>query len=134
MSQVVGHRGYPTVQLWKDRTRKLRTVHQLMMESFVGPRQQGIEVDHIDGNKLNNSLNNLEYVSKRENLRRRDALGLTHRGERTGGSKLKDSNITEILSLRYKGESYSSIAKKLGVSTTAIFNAAKGRTWRHVER
>ena len=133
MAHVVGKRGYPVVQLWgANKERKIRTVHQLMAESFFGPRPEGFEIDHKDGVKTNNLLPNLEYVSKRENLRRRDALGLGHRGERTGNSVLKDSDISEIFRLRSEGLSYSQIAAKIGSCPATIFNVVKGKTWTHV--
>lgn len=133
MSTVIGKRGYPVVRLWGlDKKVKFRTVHQLMAESFFGPRPEGFEVDHKDGVKTNNFLSNLEYVSKRENLRRRDALGLTHRGERTGNSVLKDSDIPEIFRLREQGLSYSQIAIRIGACQATIHNVVKGKTWTHV--
>jgi hypothetical protein len=43
----------------------------LVMEAFVGPRPKGFETDHVNGNKADNRLCNLEYVTKKENLRRK---------------------------------------------------------------
>lgn len=43
-------------------------VHRLVMELFKGPSD--LTVDHIDGNKRNNRLDNLEYVTNEENIRR----------------------------------------------------------------
>jgi hypothetical protein len=110
----------------------MRNVHQLMAESFLGPRADGYEIDHIDGIKTHNLLTNIEYVPKRENLRRRDDLGLGHRGERTGNAVLKNENIPEILQLRSDGWSYARIASRLGVSVVTVFNVVKGKTWSHV--
>lgn len=49
-------------------------VHRLIMEAFRG--KSDLTVDHIDGNKLNNSLDNLEYVTRQENLTRSWKIGL----------------------------------------------------------
>jgi HNH endonuclease/NUMOD4 motif len=48
-----------------------RLVHQLVMEAFVGPRPEGLEVRHLDGHHRNNQLANLEYGTHAENMRDR---------------------------------------------------------------
>ena len=45
-------------------------VHHLVAEAFIGPRPEGLTIDHIDNNKLNNHYSNLEYVTLQENLHR----------------------------------------------------------------
>lgn len=63
--------GYLSVCLRKEGTRKTYTVHRLIMRTFIGEPPEGKnEVDHIDGNRENNRLDNLEYVSKQENYMR----------------------------------------------------------------
>ncbi len=42
-------------------------VHVLMMKTFIGPRPEGLVINHLDGNKHNNLLNNLEYCTNLEN-------------------------------------------------------------------
>lgn len=44
------------------------TIHELVMLAFVGPRPNGMEIDHIDRNKNNNRLENLRYVTHKENM------------------------------------------------------------------
>lgn len=48
---------------------KTRTVHSLVAEAFLGPRPYGYDIDHIDGNKLNNNASNLRYVTHEDNMK-----------------------------------------------------------------
>ena len=67
---TAGSSGY-----WLVRTNgKNMLAHRLIMEVFNGKSE--LTVDHIDGNKLNNSLDNLEYVTREENMRRSWKIGL----------------------------------------------------------
>lgn len=62
-------RGYPTVGLYKDDKRKMRTIHQLVAESFLNhiPCGYKLVINHIDFNKNNNKLENLEITTQRDN-------------------------------------------------------------------
>lgn len=60
--------GYPFVGLFKDGVCSKRKVHHLVAEAFLGERPNGYEVNHKDENKTNNCCNNLEYVTRKENL------------------------------------------------------------------
>lgn len=57
---------YLFVDLGKDRERKY--IHRLVWETFVGPIPKGLQINHLDENKLNNSLTNLSLVTPRENM------------------------------------------------------------------
>lgn len=65
--------GYPYVNLCVDDKRKKRTVHSLVAEAFLG---EGDEVNHKDGNKLNNHVDNLEWCTRAENHRHALETGL----------------------------------------------------------
>ena len=60
-------KGYLKAPLWKNNKQHWIAVHRLVMVAFVGPRPTGLVTDHIDGNKSNNALPNLRYVTPREN-------------------------------------------------------------------
>lgn len=61
-------KGYYRVVLSKDSVRKKHLVHRLVLSSFNPTSDKTLEVNHIDENKLNNNLSNLEWVTKRQNL------------------------------------------------------------------
>lgn len=60
--------GYLYVRLCRDGKVKSRYVHQLVIEAFVGPRPEGYEINHINEDKRNNSVENLEYSTHRDNI------------------------------------------------------------------
>lgn len=60
-------KGYATVKLSVDGIRYTAMVHRLVLDAFVGPRPDGMEVCHNDGDPSNNRLDNLRYASRSEN-------------------------------------------------------------------
>ena len=69
LSQVDNGVGYKKVELWKNHKGKKYYVHRLVADSFL-PNQYGrTEVNHIDGNHSNNYVDNLEWVTSKENTR-----------------------------------------------------------------
>lgn len=75
LKQCVSRCGYLYVCLFKDGKRKNRYVHQLVAEAFLVKNKP--HVNHIDGNKTNNNLENLEYVTPKENKRHAFDIGIT---------------------------------------------------------
>lgn len=64
--------GYLRVTLLSsDGKQSTKTVHKLVMETFVGPRPKDEEIRHLDGNKTHNTLTNLKYGTKSENAQDR---------------------------------------------------------------
>ena len=61
--------GYSIVNLYNKNKRKAFLIHRLVAESFLG-HNDSMQVDHIDFNKLNNNLSNLQWVSAKENSRK----------------------------------------------------------------
>lgn len=67
LRQSIGTHGYPKVSLQKDLQAKSHTVHSLVASAFLGPRPEGMEVRHLDGNCLNPVAANLRYGTRSEN-------------------------------------------------------------------
>jgi hypothetical protein len=60
--------GYPKVHLWKEGVRKKRSVHSLVADAFLEkPKQEGLVINHKNGNKADASYQNLEWVTIKEN-------------------------------------------------------------------
>lgn len=69
-----GHGGHHQVRIG-GRSGRWRTVHQLVLEAFVGPIPPGMEVRHLNGDPTDNRLENLAYGTHSENMRDRLAHG-----------------------------------------------------------
>ena len=61
-------RGYKRVELWHNRNHKKYMVHRLVAKAFIPNPENKPEIDHIDGNPLNNMVENLMWCTHRENL------------------------------------------------------------------
>lgn len=65
---VPDRKGYLGLQIFRDGQRHDFKVHKLVALTFIGPRPEGMQVRHLDGNKLNNSVDNLAYGTASENV------------------------------------------------------------------
>lgn len=67
LKEIKEHTGYYTVSLYKDKKMKKWLVHRLIAITFLGEVPEGMNVDHIDGDKTNNELSNLQYLTVAQN-------------------------------------------------------------------
>jgi hypothetical protein len=68
--------GYATITLSKCGKLKTHSVHRLLYEAFVGKIPDNLFIDHIDRNRLNNSLSNLRIVTQNINAKNKDGKGV----------------------------------------------------------
>lgn len=72
--------GYVYVQLWNNATYKNIRLHKLVAENFIENKEGKEQINHIDGNKKNNKVNNLEWCTCKENIQHVYKIGLMKRG------------------------------------------------------
>ena len=122
--------GYQQVNLYKNGKNHSVKVQRLVTDAFIGPCPEGLQRNHIDGDKTNNHVENLEYVTTRENLRHARMTGLMAvRGEDNGSSKLTEEKVHDIRRRLLNKEQHKSIADSLGVSVSAINAVSSGQNW-----
>lgn len=73
---TISNSGYRIQYLYIDGKLRNTSLHQMMMECCVGKRPEGYCINHKDGDKLNNKLSNLEYVTYKENIHHALRTGL----------------------------------------------------------
>lgn len=112
---------------------KSAAVHRLVLEAFVGSCPKGMQANHKDGNKTNNNLSNLEWVTPGENLAHAYRIGLvdTH-GERHSRAKWKDGEIWLLKKMLFFNINKHIISKMFKMSIRNINRIAHGDRWSHI--
>lgn len=130
VKQYVGKDGYCRTQI----AGKTRTVHRLVAFAFV-PADPGKHfINHKDGNKRNNRADNLEWVTRSENMQHAYAHGLKKAPSRTknGRSKLTEEDVSFIRKHYIPGDTEfgaKALAKKFGVVHQTIAAVFHGQNW-----
>ena len=154
--------GYSIVGLYLNGKSRQFRVHCLVAAAFIGPCPSGKQVNHKDGNKSHNHVDNLEYTTPKENRQHASLLGLnafgakngsikhpdrlargkrngsySHperrpRGERHGQSRLNESQVREMRELHDQGEGLSFLAHRFGVCKSMVHNIVTGKNWSHI--
>lgn len=105
-------------------------VHRLVVLRYLG-EPHGRHVNHKDGNKLNNALHNLEYVTRAGNAVHAHATGLINaKGEGNGRAILTEEDVKDIRSR--ENPDTIQLAKEFGVSRNTIYNVINRHTWKQV--
>ena len=126
---------YLNINLCKKGLQKTAKIHVLVAHEFLGPRPEGLEINHIDGNKLNNNVNNLEYCTRSENHKHAYDLGIKPipyvPGEKCGTSKLTKKQVDKIRNLyKTKKITQQELGVEFGVSQMLISYIVRNLAWR----
>lgn len=125
-------KGYERVALCKHGKVKKKQVHRLVLENFNPIKDDTLQVNHIDGNKRNNCVENLEWVTAKENNQHARETGLlTHFGK--GNHKLNADEVRKIRKLYNTGNySQREIGELFDVCRDTINSLLLGKTYSHV--
>lgn len=140
--------GYAVISLSQTGRKISRTVHKIVLEAFVGKAPPNCVAHHLDGNRLNNALDNLQWITRSEHGRihpRSKGGRVNHHdiaygnppwhGERVWNSKLTTEKVRQIRLLwASMSPNYTlyQLAKIFDVAISTISKVANKKSWRHV--
>ena len=123
--------GYQMVTLMKDNVKYPEYIHRLVANAFIPNPFNLLTVNHIDGNKKNNNVNNLEWATYSKNNQHAYDTGLHQKGEGHYKSKLTRDEVKEIRQFG-KYATYQYIAQKYNVSKATIRDILQNKTWKNI--
>ena len=127
-------KGYPRIILSKNSIHKHKSIHRLVAEHFIENPNNLEQVNHIDCNKENNNVNNLEWVTHVGNARHAVENGMYKRGSKHIQSKVKIKHVPQILKLYFEdGLLQNEISDKYNVAQTMISTIISGKSWHFQE-
>lgn len=122
--------GYQQVKL--NRNGKFpRAIHRLVAQAFIPNPDSLPEVNHIDGNKANNCVENLEWVNRSGNSKHAYETNLTKSGAKHHYAKLTEKLVAEILHVNNTTKlTYTLIGRLFNVCAESVSNMCRGKSWK----
>jgi hypothetical protein len=127
------HKGYFMVSTTMGSKKNIKgiMIHIAVAESFIDNPENKLTVNHMDGDKENNKLYNLEWATQKEQSEHAIKMGLINNsGENNPNSKCNKEDVFNILNDRMKGLSYIKLCKKYNLSKPSIMNICKGISYK----
>jgi len=126
--------GYYHMGLCKNGISKILLAHALVAKAFIGPYPEGMEINHKDGDKTNNCVDNIEYVTPSQNVFHAWQTGLKKQydecGEKNPSNILTEDDVRQIHRLLDEGEfTQQEIADMYGTCRENVSSINCGKTW-----
>lgn len=125
--------GYLAIKLIHNGVRQHFFIHRLVAHYFIGPRPENKEVNHKNFDRLDNRADNLEYLTRKENIHYTILYGNFPRGETHGFAKFTTEDVKNIKRRLSRNEFCSTIAKEYSVNRSTISHIKRNLTWKHVQ-
>lgn len=133
-------KGYARVFLFKNENKKRFSVHILVAKHFIPNPENKPEVNHKDGIKINNFVNNLEWNTSKENIKHAFSTGLHKilKGSQVGSSKLTEEQVLYIRNItknniKVEKGFWKNLAKEFNVFPSAISKIKNNQHWKHLQ-
>ena len=123
MKQTRTKQGYLKVRIYyEDGTNRDQRVHRLVAQAYIPNPLNKEEVNHIDADKTNNDVSNLEWMTRAENMKHAQENKLITYGFETANSCYNEEQIRKVFQLMQEGWRYKDISKETGVGYQHIIN------------
>ena len=133
LNLISDKKGYLIISLFKNNIQKNFRINRLVAQTFLPNPESKPEINHIDGNKQNNYVDNLEWVTHSENMKHAYKLGLCfQKGEKNNASKLTNNDVLMIHGLYLSFFSKRELALLFNISISNICYILNGKTWKHL--
>lgn len=123
--------GYKRVNLRLPGKSNNMGVHRLVALAFIPNPESKPYINHIDGDKANNHVSNLEWCTPAENMKHASLIGAMPVGSKNASAKLKEADVLAIRANK-EGLSSKQMALKYGVTENTIWYVRSRRTWKHL--
>lgn len=124
--------GYKRIMLSCSGVKYQPRVHVLVLQAFKGDAPEGHEAAHLNGIRDDNRIENLAWVTRKENHSHKWLHGTQQAGEQASTVKLTSDKVTCIRSRKARGENAKALASEYGVTESVIHRIVKRRLWNHV--
>ena len=124
--------GYKFHQLYRNKKMHNKTIHNLVCDAFIENPNNLEFINHIDGNKHNNCLENLERCTREYNHKHATETGLIAKGIRVSTSKLNENMVHAIKWFLNKGVSHKELSLAFKISRPNINLISNNKAWKHV--
>lgn len=124
--------GYYEVSIRIAGEKRSFRVNRLVAKAFIENPENKPFVNHMNGNKLDNRVENLEWVTHKENMSHAKIHGLILRGDRNPRASLKEAQVEEICKLIEMGYRNNDIAKSVSTTPANVAAIRAGSCWEHI--
>ena len=130
----IQHRGYYNYYLQHKNKRRIILAHKLVANAYIPNPLNRKEINHINGNKLDNRVENLEWSTRSENMKHAYKLGLLHKFGKHENHPMAKLNKKQVLQIResYKSGEYTQrqLAKQFKVNQRLIWSIIHNEIWK----
>lgn len=129
LKEKLNKKGYFNVNLYKDGKQKNHKIHRLVMLAFIG--DSDLHVNHKNGIKTDNQLENLEYCTHYENMKHAYDMELLVKGEQNGQAKITRADA-ERIKYGHQDMTQRAIAEIYGIHHSHVHRIRSGKKWAHI--
>lgn len=130
-----GTKGYLRLNIRTDKGMRTIPVHRIVLETYKGKRPKGKQCRHLNGDKSDNSVDNLAWGTHGENMQDKIDHGTTDnvpKGTAHFRAKMTEAQVIEARLRASKGESVASFAGEYGLTPSGMRAVVNGRKWKHL--